>query len=82
MPGIGYRVPAIEKVAPSMVPHRSVWWCLHCETVHRSVERVECPQCGAGSGDLWPYYDAHQDMPPAHWPEVAPKDGTVLRLYE
>lgn len=81
MPGIGYRVPALEKQAPGTVPVRATWWCLHCETVYRSVRACDCPHCSASVADQWEYYEARRSMQVQHWPVLAPSAGTVLGLY-
>jgi hypothetical protein len=69
--------------APASVPHRVVFWCLHCGTVNRLLDKPSqtCPECGAGYHDLWRYYDLPNGMPPSHWPSEAPADGSFLDLY-
>lgn len=71
---VARRAPVIESTT------KRVHWCLHCETVFRAVDPLRCPSCGAGYGDVWLYHDSANDMPPAHWPDDAPPDGTRLSL--
>ena len=56
-------------------------WCLKCETVHRTAawqqKQWECPRCGAGSPNLWPWERVRQVNP--QYPEQ-PEEGTQYTL--
>jgi len=57
-------------------------WCLHCEKVHQTkaweANRWQCPACGAGTTDLWPWEQIKEANP--NYPD-APKEGRLYPQY-